>query len=105
MKVSGDTAHTETAPSGSDPGARDIVAVSTKDFSHVGNFTGYMEVVFRLMVTEKCSRILDIPAGNGLLADRLRQEGHTVVCADINRERPDYIFADMNEPLRFADKE
>ena len=53
----------------------------------------------------KAQRILDIPAGNGLFAGRLRQSGHQVVCADINRERPDYIFADLNETLPFADAE
>jgi len=50
-------------------------------------------------------KALDLPAGNGLLADRLRKCGHTVVCADINREKPDYVLADMNEPLPFADEE
>ena len=50
-------------------------------------------------------RILDLPAGNGLLADALRDAGHEVVCADINRERPDYVFADMARELPFADAE
>lgn len=50
-------------------------------------------------------RILDLPAGNGLLADALRQAGHDVVCADINRERPDYRYVDMAQPLPFADAE
>jgi len=77
-----------------------------RDFSHVGNFTGYMEVVFGLLERESCSqRVLDIPAGNGLLAAKLRERGHTVVCADINREQPQYVFADMNEPLPFAKEE
>jgi len=81
-------------------------ATPTRDFSHVGNFTDYMEIVFHLLASEKgrC-RILDIPAGKGLLADRLAALGHEVVCADINRERPQYVFADMNEALPFADAE
>lgn len=50
-------------------------------------------------------RILDLPAGNGLLADALRAAGHEVVCADINRERPDYRYVDMAQALPFADSE
>jgi SAM-dependent methyltransferase len=50
-------------------------------------------------------RVLDMPAGNGKLADALREFGHQVVCADINRERPDYVYADMSGPLPFSDAE
>ena len=74
-----------------------------KDFSHVSNFTNYMEIVFHILQEKKCvQKILDLPAGNGLFAARLRECGHTVTCADINREKPDYVVADMNEPLPFA---
>jgi SAM-dependent methyltransferase len=77
-----------------------------RDFTHVGNFTGYMGVAFRLLDQGKHGqKTLDIPAGNGLFAERLRERGHTVVCADINREKPDYVLADMNERLPFADAE
>jgi SAM-dependent methyltransferase len=77
-----------------------------KDFSHVGNFTGYMEAVFRLVERGKPGlKILDIPAGNGLLAGRLREHGHSVVCADINRAGGDYVYADLNRPLPFHDAE
>ena len=73
------------------------------DYTHVHNFTGYMEVVFRLIESgPRRQKILDIPAGNGLLAARLGERGHQTVCADINHEQPDYVFADMNEPLPFA---
>ncbi len=77
-----------------------------KTFSHVANFTGYMEVVARYFSEQRGGlRILDLPAGNGLLADALREMGHTVVCGDINRERPDYRYVDMGEPLPFSDGE
>lgn len=76
------------------------------DFSHVGNFTAYMEVVLKILEREPSPvKVLDMPAGNGLLADQLKARGHQVTCADINRERPDYILADMNERLPFADAE
>ncbi len=50
-------------------------------------------------------RILDIPAGNGQLSERLRAAGHSSVCADINREKSDYVFADLSRPLPFKDGE
>lgn len=77
-----------------------------RKFSHVENFTGYMEVVFRLVQSgPPGQRILDIPAGNGRLSRQLRQEGHDTVCADINRESVDYVFADLGQPLPFVDGE
>ena len=75
-------------------------------FTHKSYFTGGMEVVFQILAAEnKPKKILDIPAGNGLLGERLRELSHVVVNADINREKPDFIFADMNENLPFADGE
>jgi SAM-dependent methyltransferase len=77
-----------------------------QEFYHVPNFTGYMgQVVHLLDEGERGKKILDMPAGNGLAADQLRTLGHRVTCADINREKPDYIFADLNERLPFADGE
>src|SRR5918911_87234 len=77
-----------------------------RNFSHVGNFTDYMQTVLHLADNPNCQqRILDIPAGNGLLADRLSEHGHEVVCADINRARPGYIYANLSEVLPFRDAE
>ena len=77
-----------------------------RQFSHVANFTGYMEVVASHFADQaEGLKILDLPAGNGLLADALRSMGHTVVCGDINRERPDYQYVDMAGPLPFGDGE
>lgn len=75
-------------------------------FSHVENFTGYMAVALRCLEDKPPGlRVLDLPAGNGLLADALRHAGHEVVCADINRERQDYRYVDMARELPFADAE
>jgi SAM-dependent methyltransferase len=75
-----------------------------KPFSHVANFTGYMAVVARHFSSRPPGlRILDLPAGNGLLAQALREMGHSVLCGDINRERPDYQYVDMAAPLPFED--
>jgi SAM-dependent methyltransferase len=80
--------------------------MSASRFSHVSNFTGYMRVVADYFAGQPGGRrILDLPAGNGLLADALRGSGHTVVCCDINRERADYRYVDMAAPLPFGDGE
>jgi SAM-dependent methyltransferase len=77
-----------------------------KDFSHGGKFTGYMEIVVRLVEDGKPrQKILDIPAGNGRLTACLRERGHDAVAADINRAGADYVYADMSKPLPFADGE
>ena len=68
-------------------------------------FSGYMRTVvdhFRAMPAP--SRVLDIPAGAGMVTDALRALGHEVVPADINGLRPDYVRADMTLDLPFDDQ-
>jgi SAM-dependent methyltransferase len=74
-------------------------------FTHNNHFSDYMEIIFEKLknALKKPSKILDIPAGFGLTADKLRTLGHDVVCADINEERPDYIQANMEFKLPFED--
>ena len=80
--------------------------MSAPRFSHVRNFTGYMQIVADYFAGQPGGRrILDLPAGNGLLADALRARGHAVVCGDINRERADYWYVDMEASLPFGDSE
>ena len=77
-----------------------------KKFSHVPNFTDYMKIVFNIVNSNlNPQRILDIPAGNGLLAMKLKESAHEVVCADINDERKEYVYVDMSEALPFHDDE
>ncbi len=82
--------------------------------SHKRNFTGYMRAVVDHIATlprpmEKGGasgdglRILDIPAGAGQVTDALREQGHTVTPADINEDRPDFVFADMTRRFPFDD--
>ena len=74
-----------------------------KRFSHVANFTGYMRIAAEWFAAQPGPlRVLDLPAGNGLLANAIRNMGHEVACGDINRERPDYHYVDMSQPLPFA---
>jgi SAM-dependent methyltransferase len=73
--------------------------------SFVTNFTEYMAIVAAHFGARKAPlKILDVPAGAGSLAQALRAAGHEVVCADINRERPDYVYADLAQPLPFGDE-
>jgi SAM-dependent methyltransferase len=79
---------------------------NVKAFSHVANFTDYMRVVVDYLAgLGPAGRILDLPAGNGLLSDTLRGMGHEVISGDINGERPYYRYVDMSEPLPFVDGE
>lgn len=73
-----------------------------KKFSHVDNFTGYMKIAADWFRAQRTGlRVLDLPAGYGLLTDALRGMGHEVASGDINRERPDYHYVDMAAPLPF----
>ena len=68
-----------------------------KDFSHVDNFTGYMRKV-REILNENGSlgqTILDMPAGNGKFSESLRHDGFDVISADINQEKPHFVYANM----------
>lgn len=81
-----------------------LMHMDDRKFSHVSGFTGYMAIT-KSIVEQNApgQRILDIPAGNGLLAERLQAAGNEVVCADINRERDDYTYVDMEQALPFGD--
>ncbi|MEZ5739439.1 MAG: methyltransferase domain-containing protein [Burkholderiaceae bacterium] len=72
-------------------------------FSHVANFTDYMAIVERLLLADYPAPVdvLDMPAGNGILSERLRGHGHRVTRADINGQHPDYVFANMEKALPF----
>ena len=73
------------------------------EFSHRPNFTGYMRVVARMTAAMAPGRVLDIPAGAGLLSEAMRGQGHEVVSADINRHDASYVYADMTARLPFDD--
>lgn len=79
-------------------------------FSHVANVTDYMRIIVQTVQDHfggeiNNKKILDLPAGNGWVSDSLAKLGATVVSADINDERPDYIPANMEKDLPFADGE
>ena len=81
------------------------MASLSRDFSHVPNFTDYMAIAVELAlrIPGERLRILDMPAGNGMVSDFLRKQGHDVTSADINSERPDYAYVNMEQPLPFED--
>ena len=76
-----------------------------KDFTHVHNLTGYMKIVEIIVMgtNRKNLKILDMPAGNGLLSDNLRSYGHEVTCADFNSEREEYDYVNMEKKLPYED--
>ncbi|MCS7337032.1 MAG: class I SAM-dependent methyltransferase [Verrucomicrobiae bacterium] len=77
-----------------------------RDFTGGREFTKYMAVVCRIVHEGGPSqRVLDIPAGHGLVTDRLRESGLDVISADINRARPDYVYADLSKPIPFKNEE
>lgn len=80
-----------------------------KNYSHVPEFTGYMKMVYDLVAKNLNNRnnikILNLPAGNGFLSDKLRQLNCNVINADINAEREDYVYANMDDKLPFKENE
>lgn len=74
-----------------------------RDFSHVPNFTEYMQIVVDRFAQEEPSHILDVPAGNGLVSEALRDQGHTVVSGDINDEAEHFVRVDMESQFPFDD--
>ena len=74
-----------------------------REFTHDSSFTDYMRVVEKILTRlgKPSDSLLDMPAGNGLFADKMRSEGFTVTCGDINREREDYIHVNMEGLLPF----
>lgn len=80
--------------------------VTLANNTHVDNFTGYMGRVYKYIETKpRPLKILDMPAGNGLLAAAIRRLGHEVICGDINDCQEHYVKANMEERLPFKDEE
>ena len=80
--------------------------MNVRKFSHVPEYTKYMSIIYGIVTKNKNKqKIVDIPAGNGLLGQKLREVGHEVTLADINKEKKDYVYADMDQPLPFKDSE
>ena len=76
-----------------------------QDFTHVSNYPQYMKIVEQFIKDngKPGQSHLDMPAGNGLLADNLKKAGFNSVCGDFNSERPDYIYVNMEKELPFKD--
>lgn len=80
---------------------------SKRRFTHVPNFTGYMQRVLQHVCQQlgqpNGQRVLDVPAGNGLLVDAMQEVGYDALGGDINAEREDYISVDMERQFPFED--
>ena len=64
---------------------KDFSQVPGREFSHINKITGYMRLALAAVLSSGRSglNILDMPAGNGLFAENLRQYGHMVTSGDI----------------------
>lgn len=75
-----------------------------KGFTHRDRFAPYMRTVADMLPEPaEGAALLDIPAGAGHLGDEMTARGYTVTNADFNRDRDDYVFADMTKRLPFDD--
>lgn len=76
-----------------------------REFTHNAGYPDYMGIVERLVtrIGKPSDTLLDMPAGNGMFADKLRDHGFVVTCGDINQEREDYVYINMEQALPFAD--
>lgn len=76
----------------------------TKGYTHRDRFTPYMRrVIGMLPKGEGGPTLLDIPAGAGHFGDAMTGRGYRVTNADFNRDRDDFVFADMSKRLPFED--
>jgi glycosyltransferase involved in cell wall biosynthesis len=67
--------------------ARRAVGVAPASGPRPDAALGVHEVVLELLVTEPRGRVLDAPAGEGALAERLVERGFEVICGDIEPGR------------------
>lgn len=72
-------------------------------YSHRQKFSSYMGVVAEAIGAGGGRSLLDVPAGSGHFADAMAERGFAVTCADVNDDRPDFTFADLNDRLPFDD--
>ena len=75
-----------------------------RDYSHVSNMTDYMHVVMGILESLPRGKMLDAPAGGGQIVEAARRIGNDVTGADINSDRPDFVYADFNQSLPFPDQ-
>tara|TARA_B100000787_G_C16173171_1_gene287589 strand:- start:54 stop:800 length:747 start_codon:yes stop_codon:yes gene_type:complete len=83
---------------------------SQSKFSHVPNFTDYMKITVGIVIDFfkgdlKNKKILDLPAGNGLVSNELTRLNADVISADINEQYPHYVQTNMENLLPFSDEE
>ncbi len=74
------------------------------DFTHVEGITDYMNITIDC-VNRLGSQldVLDVPAGNGLVVDRLNELGHNAIGGDINDAREGFVRVNMEESFPFKD--
>lgn len=74
------------------------------DFTHVEGMTDYMKITLDCVDNLGSELdVLDVPAGNGLVVDRLNEMGHNATGGDINEAREGFTRVNMEERFPFED--
>ncbi len=74
------------------------------DYSHVEGFSDYMQLTIDYINTLGNNlKVLDVPAGNGLVVERLTEQGHEAIGGDINSARDNYVRVNMEQRFPFED--
>ena len=75
------------------------------DFTHVEGITDYMNITIDCVEQLGSNLdVLDVPAGNGLVVDRLNELGHNAIGGDINDAREGFVRVNMEEQFPFEDE-
>ena len=78
-------------------------------FTHKPTISLYMKLVAEFiesqMSTDKHYKVLDLPAGNGLFPSLFSKPNIEFVQADVNEEKSEYVYANLEEKLPFDDNQ
>ena len=75
------------------------------DYSHVEGFSDYMQLTIDYINSVGQNlKVLDVPAGNGKVVERLIELGHDAVGGDINSAREHFVRVNMEQPFPFDDE-
>ncbi len=74
------------------------------DFTHVEGMTDYMRITIESVDSLGSELdVLDVPAGNGLVVERLIELGHNAIGGDINDAKDAFVRVNMEGPFPFDD--
>ena len=75
------------------------------DYPHVEGFSDYMQLTIdHINSVGQNLKVLDVPAGNGKVVERLIESEHDAVGGDINSAREHFVRVNMEQPFPFDDE-